>query len=43
VVALAHGGYIYGEHVLPWLNRLSDVLFVLSRAVESEPRPARED
>jgi len=43
VVALAHGGYLYGEHVLPWLNRLSDVLFVLSRAVEPSVRPARED
>jgi cob(I)alamin adenosyltransferase len=42
VVALSDGGYIHGEHLLPWLNRLSDVLFVLSRAVEPGARPARE-
>jgi cob(I)alamin adenosyltransferase len=43
VVALADSGQIDGEHLLPWLNRLSDVLFVLSRAVEPGARPARED
>jgi cob(I)alamin adenosyltransferase len=42
VVALADGGQLDGEHLLPWLNRLSDVLFVLSRAVEPGARPARE-
>lgn len=42
VVALADAGQIDGEHLLPWLNRLSDVLFVLSRAVEPAARAARE-
>jgi cob(I)alamin adenosyltransferase len=41
-VALADGGHVDGEHLLPWLNRLSDVLFVLSRAVEPGARPASE-
>lgn len=42
VVALADGGQVDGTQLLPWLNRLSDVLFVLSRAVEPGVRPARE-
>ncbi|HEV2249469.1 MAG TPA: cob(I)yrinic acid a,c-diamide adenosyltransferase [Candidatus Limnocylindria bacterium] len=42
VVALADAGVVDGAHLLPWLNRLSDVLFVLSRAVEPGVRPARE-
>jgi cob(I)alamin adenosyltransferase len=42
VVALVDAGQLDGEHLLPWLNRLSDVLFVLSRAVEPGTRPARE-
>lgn len=42
VVALADAGQVNGEHLLPWLNRLSDVLFVLSRAVEPGARAARE-
>ena len=42
LVALADGGHIDGEHLLPWVNRLSDVLFVLSRAVEPGARPASE-
>jgi cob(I)alamin adenosyltransferase len=42
VVALVDAGGIDGTHLLPWLNRLSDVLFVLSRAVEPGARPARE-
>ena len=41
-VALVDAGQLDGEHLLPWLNRLSDVLFVLSRAVEPGARPARE-
>ncbi|MHB8632190.1 MAG: cob(I)yrinic acid a,c-diamide adenosyltransferase [Candidatus Limnocylindria bacterium] len=41
LVALADGGQIDGEQLLPWVNRLSDVLFVLSRAVEPDARPAR--
>jgi cob(I)alamin adenosyltransferase len=42
LVALADSGHVDGEHLLPWLNRLSDVLFVLSRAVEPGARPASE-
>src|SRR5437667_360845 len=42
LVALADAGGIDPEHLLPWANRLSDVLFVLSRAVEPGARPARE-
>lgn len=40
VVALADTGGLDSEFMLPWLNRLSDVLFVLSRAVEPSARPA---
>ena len=42
VVALADAGLVEGEYLLPWLNRLSDALFVLSRAVEPGPRPAAQ-
>ncbi|HVR88592.1 MAG TPA: cob(I)yrinic acid a,c-diamide adenosyltransferase [Candidatus Limnocylindria bacterium] len=41
VVALADAGLVEGEHLLAWLNRLSDTLFVLSRAVEPSARSAR--
>ncbi len=46
VVALADAKAVDGEHVLPWLNRLSDVLFLLSRALERKrteaaPKAAR--
>jgi cob(I)alamin adenosyltransferase len=34
VVACVDGGYLDGEDLLPWLNRLSDALFVLARAAE---------
>ena len=34
VVRLADAKAVDGEHLLPWLNRLSDVLFLLSRALE---------
>jgi len=43
LVALVDAGQIDGAQLLPWMNRLSDVLFVLSRAVEPGPRPAREE
>ncbi|GAC1699670.1 MAG: cob(I)yrinic acid a,c-diamide adenosyltransferase [Candidatus Limnocylindrales bacterium] len=35
VVALADGGAVDGTHLLPWLNRLSDVVFLLARAAEA--------
>lgn len=41
VVALADAGAVDGTHLIPWLNRLSDVLFVLARSVEGNARPAR--
>jgi cob(I)alamin adenosyltransferase len=34
VVECADAGFVSREHLLPWLNRLSDVLFVLARAAE---------
>ncbi len=40
VVALAEAGTVDGAALLPWLNRLSDVVFVLSRRVEPAARPA---
>ena len=39
VVECVDEGYFSGEDLLPWLNRVSDVLFVLSRAVEPGARP----
>lgn len=39
VVALADSGAVDGTQLLPWLNRLSDVVFVLARSVESAPTP----
>ncbi len=40
VVALVSAGTVEGTDLLPWLNRLSDVVFVLSRKVEPAARPA---
>src|SRR5437867_603390 len=37
VVECVDEGYVSGEDLLPWLNRLSDVLFVLARASERAP------
>jgi cob(I)alamin adenosyltransferase len=41
VVACVDAGSVSGEVLLPWLNRLSDLLFVLARTVERS-RPARK-
>jgi cob(I)alamin adenosyltransferase len=41
VVACVDEGYVSGEHLLPWLNRLSDLLFVLARASERRSRARR--
>ncbi len=44
VVQLVDAKLVSGEHLLPWLNRLSDVLFLLARAVErrrTESAPRR--
>ena len=35
VVALVDAGTVEGTHLLPWLNRLSDVVFLLARAAEA--------
>jgi len=35
VVALVDGGATDGTHLLPWLNRLSDVVFLLARAADT--------
>jgi len=40
VVACVDTGSVDGEVLLPWLNRLSDLLFVLARAAEKS-RPVR--
>jgi cob(I)alamin adenosyltransferase len=41
VVECVDAGYVAGGDLLPWLNRLSDVLFVLARASERTPRAPR--
>jgi cob(I)alamin adenosyltransferase len=41
VVSLAETGAVDGTHLVPWLNRLSDVVFVLARSVEPRRRRAR--
>jgi cob(I)alamin adenosyltransferase len=41
VVECVDAGYVAGGDVLPWLNRLSDVLFVLARSSERGPRTRR--
>jgi ATP:cob(I)alamin adenosyltransferase len=38
VVECVDLGSVSGDDLLPWLNRLSDVLFVLARASERAPR-----
>jgi cob(I)alamin adenosyltransferase len=41
VVRCVDEGYVSGEDLLPWLNRLSDLLFVLARASERGSRAKR--
>ncbi len=41
VVECVDAGYVSGEDLLPWLNRLSDVLFVLARTSERPSRARR--
>ncbi len=41
VVGCVDEGYVSGDDLLPWLNRLSDVLFVLARASERATRTRR--
>jgi cob(I)alamin adenosyltransferase len=42
VVACVDAGTIRGDILLPWLNRLSDLLFVLARASEGASRLRRK-
>ncbi len=42
VVALADARTVDGTQLIPWLNRLSDVVFVLSRSVERKARRSLE-
>jgi len=41
VVTLVDAGTVKNEHLVPWLNRLSDVVFILARSVEPRGRRAR--
>jgi len=41
VVRLADAGSVAGEHLVPWLNRLSDVIYLLARASENKRTPAK--
>ena len=41
VVDCVDAGYVSGEALLPWLNRLSDLLFVLARATDRPSRTRR--
>ena len=41
VVALVDAGLVDADPLLPWLNRASDLLFVLARASERSPRAAK--
>lgn len=41
VIGLVDAKAIDGEHLVPWLNRLSDVLFLLARAVERRSTAAK--
>jgi cob(I)alamin adenosyltransferase len=41
VVRCVDEGDVSGDDLLPWLNRLSDVLFVFARATERAPRARR--
>ena len=41
-VGLAAAGGLPGSHVVPYLNRLADLLFVMARAADGGFRPVRE-
>jgi cob(I)alamin adenosyltransferase len=41
VVACVDAGSISGDALLPWLNRVSDLLFVLARSVERSRSPKK--
>jgi cob(I)alamin adenosyltransferase len=41
VVTCVDAGLVDADPLLPWLNRASDLLYVLARASERSPRPAK--
>jgi cob(I)alamin adenosyltransferase len=41
VITCVDSGSVSGEVLLPWLNRLSDLLFVIARSAEGRSRPAQ--
>jgi cob(I)alamin adenosyltransferase len=43
VVVLAEGGDLPDSHVLRYLNRLADLLFVMARVADGGFRPVRGD
>ncbi len=42
-VRLQEAGLLDNPHALVWLNRLSDVLWLLARSEEERPQPLRDD
>jgi cob(I)alamin adenosyltransferase len=41
-VAAAHGGWLDGSHVVPYLNRRADLVYTLARWQEGQFRPVRQ-
>jgi cob(I)alamin adenosyltransferase len=41
-VAAAHAGWLDGSHVVPYLNRLADLVYTLARWQEGQFRPVRQ-
>ncbi|HEX4744149.1 MAG TPA: ATP:cob(I)alamin adenosyltransferase, partial [Candidatus Limnocylindria bacterium] len=41
VIACVDAGMVAPGQLVPWLNRASDLLFVLARAAEGAPRPSK--
>ena len=41
MIACVDVGTAGGDVLVPWLNRASDLLFVLARAAERAPRPSK--
>lgn len=41
VIACVDAGLVAPGQLVPWLNRASDLLFVLARAAEGAPRPSK--
>jgi len=40
VVAIVEAGVVKNDHLVPWMNRLSDVVYILARSVEGHRRRA---